>query len=200
MILDTYDAYLEFQAIKLHFNSKTYDYFKFHGKTRANWNSFTRNNAKRIFTKLANKYKDDYVDYIAYCFYVESNITWIGACITDELEEGYYKHAKYMQALKKSFSGDLDGLIVVMKENNLRFRDLFIPKDKKTLPIIEKIRIQGLISVETSVIMNKLLKWTNRVECSDPLWIDIENELNSYDPFIKCDLRELTKILKIKLN
>ena len=61
-----YAAYVMFQSLKLHFSSKSYDYFKYHGKTNTTKDSFEKRKDKYTFYKISRKYtledmKDFYV-------------------------------------------------------------------------------------------------------------------------------------------
>ena len=199
MIYDTFKAWEIYQGIKLHFTTKSYDYFKYHGKIKNGWDRFSKDHTKKSFTYLARKYKEEYPLFIATCFMTNPNIKWIGDCSGDEYEEAFYNVTKYTQSLTKSFSEDIDGILTVMEQNNLEFRDLFISKDND-LPIIEKLRIQGLTNIVTSVILYKLIGWVDRVNAYNPVWDESKKLLIQYTPFIKVDLKLCTNILKNKLK
>jgi hypothetical protein len=65
---DGYDAYTLYLGIKLHFNSKDYDFIKYNGKVRSDINSFLKRKDKFHFGKLHKIYKDNLQDfYIATC-------------------------------------------------------------------------------------------------------------------------------------
>jgi len=46
MIMEPFDAYKKFQALKLHFTSDSYDYFKYNGSVKVNKISFETKNDK----------------------------------------------------------------------------------------------------------------------------------------------------------
>jgi len=54
-----YEAYALWNALKLHFTSDSYDFFKYNGKTNVSKQSFTHNKSKYQFYKLARKYSID---------------------------------------------------------------------------------------------------------------------------------------------
>ena len=59
-------AYALWNALKLHFTSDSYDYFKYNGKTNVSKSTFSTNKSKYQFYKLSRKYnleelKDFYV-------------------------------------------------------------------------------------------------------------------------------------------
>ena len=48
-----FEAYLQFLALKLHFTSDHYDYFKYNGKHNASLESYDKRTDKRFFKRLA---------------------------------------------------------------------------------------------------------------------------------------------------
>ena len=50
-----FEAYRQFLALKLHFTSEHYDYFKYNGKHNATMASFEKRTDKRFFKKLVRK-------------------------------------------------------------------------------------------------------------------------------------------------
>ena len=52
-----FEAYIQFLALKLHFTSEHYDYFKYNGKHNATMASFEKRTDKRFFKRLAKLYK-----------------------------------------------------------------------------------------------------------------------------------------------
>ena len=50
-----FEAYLQFLALKLHFTSDHYDYFKYNGKHNASLESYDKRTDKRFFKRLARR-------------------------------------------------------------------------------------------------------------------------------------------------
>lgn len=199
MVHDTFVAWEIYQGIKLHFTTK-YDYIKYHGKIKNPWARFQKEKSKKSFTYLAQKYEGDYKHFIATAFATNPNIKWVGDCSDDECVEAFNKSNKYLQSLTKSFSDDIDGLMVIMKTNNIPFSGLF-ESINNDLPIIEKTRLQNLTSIETSVILQQLIGWIEKIDTGiNPVWDDSKKMLLNYTPFINVDLKTCTNILKNKLK
>ena len=53
-----FDSYQLYLAIKLHFNSKDYDFVQYNGKVKADLNAFMKRKDKYHFGKLSRLYKD----------------------------------------------------------------------------------------------------------------------------------------------
>ena len=54
-----FETYKLYHALKLHFTSDSYDYFKYNGKSRVNYTNFSSNASKYQFAKLSRKYNLD---------------------------------------------------------------------------------------------------------------------------------------------
>ena len=59
--MEPVDIYLMYCALKAHFSDRSYDYFKYDGKTRVSRNSFYKRKDRFFFVKLSRKYKE-YID------------------------------------------------------------------------------------------------------------------------------------------
>jgi hypothetical protein len=78
-----YAAFALYNALKLHFTSDSYDFFKYHGKTNISKDSFLRRKDKYTFYKLSRKYSLDELKY----FYVSNFLDgdkWVGDMNTTE--------------------------------------------------------------------------------------------------------------------
>ena len=53
-----YEAFGIYQALKLHFTTDSYDFFKYNGKTNVSVNAFENRKDKYHFYKLSRKYSN----------------------------------------------------------------------------------------------------------------------------------------------
>ena len=89
--MTSYEVYNLYLAIKLHFTSDTYDYFKHNAKVNSSMNTFLKRNDRFFFHKLNTKYtKDEIIDYFISNFFASSK-TWIGYLIRADGESTYNK-------------------------------------------------------------------------------------------------------------
>ena len=58
-----YDAYCLYLAVNNHFNTDSYDYFKYAGKTSVKLETFLKRKDKYHFAKLARKYHVELLDF-----------------------------------------------------------------------------------------------------------------------------------------
>jgi hypothetical protein len=102
-----YEAFESYQALKLHFTSDSYDYFKYNGKTNVSVNAFENRKDKYHFYKLSRKYtnKDELISFIVSNF-VEDESSWVGFLLQEEAEMAYTKRQKVIQSLSYTFEND----------------------------------------------------------------------------------------------
>ena len=181
MIIDTFECYKTFIAVKLHFSGK-YDFFKYHGKVKANWKSFEKFGGKKIVYSLAKQHKERYAEYLACGFANIPDASWIGDLAGDDALEFWKKHNKWMRNSEGAFRSELDSLFA-----KYSVKDLLLSKDGD-LPIIEKARISGLTSIETCCILDKLFNYMDRNECNHPLWSRAKS-IPRYTPFLGLSLK-----------
>ena len=81
--MNSYEAYKLYLAIKLHFTTENYDFFKHNAKVNSSFNTFLKRNDRFFFHKLVTKYKpDELLDYFV-CNFAHNSYTWI---VTGKLE------------------------------------------------------------------------------------------------------------------
>ena len=196
-VLDTFDAYLEYSAIDLHFKKNSnYNYFKYKGKTKKNWDTFMKVNNKRTFTSLASKYKSDYVEFVATAFAQVGGVTWAGDILyEDKYHDAWELHQKYLQS-SRIFKDELNGIIQVMDDNDISLNHALINTSKNDIPIIDKLRIQGLVSLETLIILDKVFKYSGQVESKNPRWNRTKKLIDSYTPFLSLNMDKYKTLIK----
>ena len=63
--MNSYEAYKLYLAIKLHFTTENYDFFKHNAKVNSSMNTFLKRNDRFFFHKLTTKYnKEQLVEFL----------------------------------------------------------------------------------------------------------------------------------------
>lgn len=189
-----YEAYRLYVALKNHFNSNTYDYFRYNGKTRANVKSFEARPDKYFFAKLA-KHKDPQ-GYIVANIIEDSANVWVGDLVNEQrAEDNYRKWLKRQESLTYIFSNDLDKL----KEN---YNDNLLV-EKGDHPFLLKLFIKQQISIETVVVLNEFCNffryWNRKIE-EDIIWPMINMKCKKYRPFITFNKDKFKQIVVDKFQ
>lgn len=189
-----FDAYKCYLSLKNHFTKDSYDYHKYCGKSRATVQSFYKRKDRFWFEKLArNKDDKEVVD-----FFVSNFITctdpsklWIGEMIRDG-EDRYTAWKRRNQSLSYIFKEEVDKLF---SENNF---DAMFLVDGSSHPQIIKEYLRDNISIETMVILDKILGFRNEFDkkLQDPVWETVSMRIKKYSPFLNIDVFQYKKVLK----
>jgi len=189
-----YEAYKLYVALKNHFNSDTYDYFRYGGKTRANVKSFEMRHDKYFFNKLA-KHKDTERFVLANIVEDNPNV-WVGDLANEQQAENNYKvWLKRQESLSYVFTNDLDSLSLVYNDNLI--------VEGSNHPLLLKLLIQKKVSLETLVVLNDLCgffrHWNRKIE-EDVIWPMVYKKCKKYRPFLKFDKDKLKQIVVDKFS
>lgn len=189
MRIEPYDAYRFYMAVKMHFESDTYDAVKYNYKTSATQKSFWKRRDKYQFAKIANKFTEprDLINFFVAQFTSEKK--WVGDMLSDE--ETWAAWQKRNQSLSYTFEQDINKL----SEKVNSFDELFKPT-LSPYPTIVYFYMQGEISIETVVILDKLLGFTKKLAIGDTIvWPDMKKKIQKYSTFVNPDLKKMKEIV-----
>jgi hypothetical protein len=187
--MNAFDVFKDYIALKQHFTSKSYDYFKYHGKTRSSTAaSYNQRKDKIFFMKLA-KHQDP--KHFLVANFVESDNAWIGDLAYNELaQENYVRWSKRIQSLTYFFKEEI-------KKLNADFDSNFIVKDGQH-PYVLRLFLSKQISTETLVILIDIVRcfshWQKQMQ-DDFVWKDLSHKLVKYKPFLNYDRAKMKEIL-----
>lgn len=187
--MDTFQGFKDFSAVRLHFKADSYDYFKYHGKTKVNWATFEKFKGRRILHNLIKKHPHDFIEFIATGFVYDNDISWIGDFAGETAERNWTTHQKYMQSITRSFTNEVEALF-----EDRTAKEVFISIEDD-LPAIERSRINNLTSIETCCILDRIFNYIDRSTCTHPLWENTER-IVKYNPFLGINLPKMSSIVK----
>lgn len=195
--MEAIDAYKTYVALKNHFTSESYDYFKYNKKTNVSFDSFQKRKDKIFFAKLGNK-KDAYLEDFLVSNFINDTKTWIGELLSDDCENTYKQWKRKQESLTYIFSTEIDFLDNYDKNN---FDQLFEVQSGEH-PKIIKMYLRKEISIETLVIMNSIFNFTKKYDrmIFDPLYKEISKLCKKYQPFLKYDPVKMKSVMKEKLT
>ena len=192
-----YNAYKTYIALKNHFRSDSYDYFKHRGKTRLKEQSFLKRKDKFFFEKLENKYKEDLVDFFV-CNLVTDQNSWIGTMVGDKAERTFNEWKKRKQSLKYSFKEDIIRIKDYIDSHDVSFDDIFTCQDDQH-PIILKLLISEEISIESFIILDRVLNFIRHINnflLDEYIWSEYNKKIIKYSPFVTIDKKEYHMVMK----
>lgn len=191
MRLSAYDTCVLYLALKSHFTTKTYDFFKYHGKVKLNKETFESRRDYWSFQKLSRLYGDEELqDFLVANFVYRSDETrWVGSLLEEGAQEAYTRYKKELQSLTYTFQNEVSSLDLhtAFKGQDPEILQLFYGKH---ISIFTMIILDDMISF--SVKYNKDLQ-------NNFLWTEIGNRLVKFRPFFHYDRKKFKEILKSKL-
>ena len=191
-----YEAFESYQALKLHFTSDSYDYFKYNGKTSVSVTAFENRKDKYHFYKLSRKYtnKDELISFIVANF-VEDESSWVGYLLQEEAEIVFSKRQKVIQSLSYTFENDCYHIF----DDQSNFDPNCVLKTNGEYPILLTCALRKEIEIETLCILNQILgffpMWDKKI--TDTIrWPNFRKKCMKYTPFLPKDIVKYKLILK----
>ena len=195
--MTSYDAYKLYLAIKLHFTTANYDYFKHNAKVNSSFNSFIKRNDRFFFHKLATKYVENLQDYYVSNF-VDRPKTWVGDLVRSDGDTIYNKWKKYNESFSYNFRNDCVLLRNVIDGDNIRFDDVF-SVDSGQHPRLLRLLLSGKVSIQSVIIFDKILSFVNRwdKEIKETIiWPEKSFKIAKLKPFVNVNLTKCKFIMK----
>lgn len=196
-MVEPYDVFRYYMAVKLHFGSSNYDCIKYKFKTSVTQNSFYRRKDRYHFAKVGRKFKDtgELIGFLVSQFVGDKE--WIGDMLGSDGDRLYTQWLKRQESLTYLFEQDMNEL----SSNARRFDDLFEIQSGSPYPLVVSAYLSEAVMIETPVILHKLTGFMNDADSavSDPIvWPSLSRKIHKYAPFVRFDSRRIRdKILSI---
>lgn len=183
-----FDAYKLFHALKLHFTSDSYDYFKYSGAVNASVTKFEVRKDKYHFYKLSKK-KD--LDMYLVSSFMKKPDLWVGDLFSEEYKSAFADMQKRIQSLEYNFKTEMSEFDSL--DEALTVKDGEWPK------IVFAYKRKA-VSPETMVIIRRVVKcfdyWDAQID-DKLLWPRMKKGIEKYAPFInsKIDYQKYKQVL-----
>lgn len=191
-------AFALYNAMKLHFTSDSYDYFKYNGKTNVSKQSFTVRKDKYQFYKLSRKYDLEELKNYYVANFINGNGNWVGDMLGPDGEDNYTKWQKTIQSLTYTFENDIIYLLDRVDEPN----DLILVKSNEFPKLLQYVMDRS-IAIETIIILNDIMNfipmWSKEIY-DDIVWPDWRRKIEKYSAFLNYDKKKFKEILKEKIK
>jgi len=193
-----FEAYKIYMAIKLHFTTDSYDYFKYEGKVNIKLETFTKNNARYFFHKLSTKYtRDSLVDFFVANF-LNDGSKWIKELTTSDGESVYLDWKKRYDAFNYHFRSDCVFIFNDFNNRKLSFDDGFNAFGGQH-PRFFQLVLSKKISYESAVVFNQILgfvkRWNKQID-EKVIWPIHSKRIKKYTPFVRYNPTEIKLIMK----
>lgn len=190
-----YEAFCIYNALKLHFTQKSYDFFKYNGKSKVSIDAFENRKDKYYFYKLSRKFNDaeEYKMFLVCNFIKNTSKSWIGNLMDEQSFDEFTKRKRILQSLTYRFSEDCKSLFDGDKNP-----DDYL-KTNGDYPLLLSKTLQKDINLETLIILNGILNffpmWNRKI--NDTIrWPEFQMMCLKYEPFIGYDKQKCRSILK----
>lgn len=196
-----YDAYCLYISLKSHFNTKSYDFFKY-GKKKIKTNTYLSRSDRIFFDKLAKRYKEQDLVGIIIANLLDNNHFWVGDFLSSDSEEVFVQWKRRTESLEYVFKQECDALFDFLEQSKLKFDDMFRCENGDH-PILLKFLLRKEVSAETFAILNILVgflnKWNEKMS-DDPVWSEVGVRYAKYEKFLAFNEDRKKKFGKIVVD
>ena len=200
MIMEPYDVYRSYLALKLHFTTDKYNVIEQKGRVRASRQSFFKRTDLFNIKKIASEYSDsEVVDFLIANFV--SGDRW-GGVFDSEARSNYLSWKKRIESITYTFEKDIDKISFEAEKNQERFIDYFRSFNSQ-LPKVINMYLRSDVSIETLVILNKLNNYTNTLDqqlSDNIIWPDVSRLIKKYSPFLNINKKKYDDIIRRRLR
>ena len=196
MIMEPFEVYRYYLALRLHFTTDQYDAIKQKGKVRASRQAFAKRNDLIAIRKIAETYSDkDIVNFLVANFITGDR--W-GGVFDTEAKERFILWKKRIESLSYTFEKEISYLQLQMEKQSKPFDYIFAPS-KNEHPYILKSYLRRTTSIETLVILNNFYNFVDNFDkeyYNDLMWPDISRIIKKYSPFLNVQQEKYNGILR----
>ena len=191
MPIECYKTYL---AMKQHFTKDSYDYLKYCGRIKTSPAAFNKRKDRYFFERMSRQKNDKEIEqfFVANFASCDDPQRLYMADIVKNGEKTFTAWQKRNQSLTYIFKNEIEELF-----DDKNFDAMFYI-DGNRHPDILKAFLRGNVSIETLIILEKILGYKSRFDkkLADPVWELISYRINKYAPFLNIDVFRYKKILK----
>jgi len=199
--MNGYEVFCQYQAIKLHFTTDTYCYFKYNGHVATKPDGFEKRKDKYQFHKLARILKDDEVQGFFLAGFLINSKAWVDFFIEPEAKERYLAWRKKLDALSYLFNEDMDK--IVNNKHDFGIGSIFAPPKDGSMPFVWTMMNRGEIMMETVAILHGLTGildlWDEKYK-TDYIYEKTSKLIRKYEPFLHLDVSVFKEIVRTHLT
>lgn len=193
--MNSYQTFQTYTCLKLHFNSKKYDYFKYGGKAKmASVAYYDKRRDQFHFEKLSKHY--DTFGYLLSNIVVKPDIYITELINSKKCENIHLDWMKRNEALTYTFRNQLAYL-----EDN--FNNNFELVEGK-YPKLLNLYLQKKVCLETFVVLADItecpMAWNKSQLKTDPIWEEVNQLYSKYRPFVKYDKNKFAELVLDKFS
>ena len=187
-----FDAYCLYLAINNHFNTESYDFFKYNGKVPVKLPAFLKRNDKYHFAKLAREHRDELKDFLV------ANLSkqkyYVKNLLDNECIDNYKDFKKRKQKLTYTITEDMRYLY-----DRYDTLDDVLEVQNGQHSVILKEFLGKNIQAETFIAFDNMFKifedYDEMIQ-EQFIWPKVKVRLNKLKPFIEYEPQKIRLIMK----
>ena len=195
-----FDVYKSYLALRLHFTTDQYDVIKQQGRVRASKQAFFKRKDLFAIKKISETMKDkEVVDFLISNFI--SGDRW-GGVFDIESKKNYLDWKKRLESISYIFDKEITLIGNKLEKYQLDFSYAFIVKNNEH-PLILKMYLSKIVSIETLVILNKLNNFVDKLDVElkdDIMWPDVSRLIIKYSPFLNINKEKYESIIRARVG
>ena len=187
-----FDAYCLYLAINNHFNTESYDFFKYNGKVPVKLPAFLKRNDKYHFAKLAREHRDDLRDFLVANLSIQKY--YVKNLLDNECEDNYKEFKKRKQKLTYTITEDMRYLY----ENYESIDKVLDVENGQHTPLLKEF-LGNNIEAETFIVFDNMFgifKDYDEMIQEKFIWPKTKLKLNKLKPFIEYEQQKLRTVMK----
>lgn len=196
MIMEPFEVYRYYLALRLHFTTDQYDVIASQGRVRASRQAFNKRKDLLSIKRIADLYSDkEIVDFLVANFVTGDR--W-GGVFDIDAKDRYLDWKKRIESLTYTFDKELTKLAEVCDRDNKPYSSIF-EGTENVHPLIVRSYLRNDISIETLVILDKINNYTDeldKVYKNDLIWPDMSRIIKKYKPFLTVKLEKYDDIFR----
>jgi hypothetical protein len=189
-MIDAFQTYKYFMAIKLHLTTDRYDVFESNGRVSCSRSTFEKRNDKFLFYKIGSKFSipRDLIEYfVANIGYGNTSVIY-----SSESDEYYNTWRTRKESRTSLFKTQLAQIYNHLEFNRKTYDDLYNIKDN--VPELLSLYVGGHVHLETMVILNDFEDYLSKWKPLHMIWSDQFRVLEKIKKFVKYDQDKLQSI------
>lgn len=187
-----FDAYCLYLAINNHFNTESYDFFKYNGKVPVKLPAFLKRNDKYHFAKLARLYHKELQDFLVANLYKQKY--YVRNLLEQECEQNYKDYKKIKQKMTYAITEDMRYLFDKYKHIDI----VLGVKDGQHSNLIREYlggRIRPVTIIAADKVFNIFDDYDNMMD-EKFIWPRERKRLDNLSPFLGLEHKKLQTILQ----
>lgn len=199
--MNGYEVFCTYQAIKLHFTTDTYCYFKYNGRVGTKPEGFEKRKDKYMFHRLARNLRDGEVVGFFVSNFLMKQKAWTQDFLEPEAKQIYLDWRKKIDSLSYLFDQDMAKIIT--KKLDLGAHSIFFPSEDDSYPFVWTMMNQNEIQFETVVILHGITGildlWDEKYK-TDFIYEKTSKLIRKYEPFLGLDVPKFKEIVRKHLT